>query len=145
MMQGCIDALAPGKSVRLHNDFHWNQLRINGDRIVVLDFERMCLGDPLMDVANFACQLRMLGYRSEYGVQKQAASRWAHLFLEEWTRRKGERIEPFHFRFFTALSLLELARGMIRHLRCGWRQLAGECIELAFNSVSSVGKEAIAT
>jgi len=137
-----IQTIEPGISVRLHNDFHWDQFRIDEGRFVLLDFERMCLGNPLVDVANFATQLRMLGHRPQYGVNQSTAASWAVTFLEEWQRRSGQPIDPLRCRCFTILSLLELARGMMRHLRSGWRDLVDACIRQARAEASHVRTEA---
>ncbi len=127
----------------LHNDFHWNQLRLDGDRIVFLDLERVCVGDPLIDVANLATQLRMLADRPAVGVRREDAARWAEAFLEAWSRETDRRIDPRRFRCYAALSRLELARGMMRHLRSGWRDLAERCITLAERDVSSTSGEVV--
>ncbi|MFQ5502801.1 MAG: phosphotransferase, partial [Phycisphaerae bacterium] len=127
--------------VTLHNDFHWNQLRINDDRIAMLDLERMCLGDPLVDVANFAGQVRMLGVRPEHEIDSATATTWAYAFLEEWSIYTCRHIHPIRFRCYLAVTLLELARGMMRHLRPGWQDLAHRCVEQASGDMGSLARE----
>lgn len=126
-----LDDLEVEQTAVLHNDFHWNQVRIQGDRVTLLDFERMCIGDPVIDIANFATQLRMLGHRPEYDVSPEQADAWAQAFLQSCSRNNGCRIAPDSLACYSALSLLELARGMMRHLRPGWRELADRCIAFA--------------
>lgn len=135
--------LAVGQTAILHNDFHWNQLRIHGNRFTLLDLERMCIGDPMIDVANFATQLRMLGHRPEHDVSTEQAAGWAQAFLQAWSRNSGVRLAPDSFACYSALSLLELARGMMRHLRPGWRELAGRCIESARAGLVPANAEAV--
>jgi aminoglycoside phosphotransferase (APT) family kinase protein len=115
--------------VTLHNDFHWNQVTIRSSRVVVLDLERIGLGDPLLDVANFVTQLRMLSVRGEPGVAPDAAASWVGSFLHEWQRAGGERLDPVRMRLYSAVSLLDLARGMMRHLRADAATLAKVCLE----------------
>ncbi|MBI4717176.1 MAG: hypothetical protein HY763_05180 [Planctomycetes bacterium] len=115
----------------LHNDFHWNQLSIKRHDYTLLDLERMAEGDPLIDVANFATQLQMLGDRPELGIDPQTASGWRQAFLSEWARQDGQALDRPRFACYAALSRLELARGMMRHLRPGWRGLATRCLEQA--------------
>lgn len=112
----------------LHNDFHWNQLSIKRDRFALLDLERMRAGDPLLDVANFATQLQMLGDRPEHPVDVAMAQRWRALFLEQWNRLARPAVDVRRLTAYAALSRMELARGMMRHLRPGWRQLTSQCI-----------------
>jgi len=116
--------------VTLHNDFHWNQTRLAGDRIALLDLERMSVGDSMVDVANFVTQLRLLGRRPEHEVSPEQADRWADQFLDSWTDCCGN-LDTARFHSCAALSCLELARGMMRHLRPGWRALAATCVERA--------------
>lgn len=128
--------------VTLHNDLHFGQIRIKRGRFALLDLERMALGDPLIDVANFATQLRMLGHRDEYGVDAGTAGRWADEFLEQWSRQALEPMNAERFRCYAVWSLLCLAHGMMRHLRAGWRPLVYRCIESAEAAITSAGQGA---
>lgn len=129
--------------VTLHNDLHWNQVRIDGERFTLLDLERMAIGDPLIDIANLATQLRMLGHRPEFSVDVATTIQWTNEFIQQWERVSQERINPERFRCYTVLSLLSLARGMMRHLRQGWRQLASTCIELSQTELCATSREVI--
>jgi aminoglycoside phosphotransferase (APT) family kinase protein len=115
----------------LHNDLHWKQFRFKDDRVAVLDLERMCSGDALVDAANLATQLRMLGLRPETGVEPSTAQCWAGEFEEAWRRVARRPIDPIRWQAYSMVSLLELARGMMRHLRPGWRALAARCVQSA--------------
>ena len=132
-------------SVTLHNDLHWKQILVDGERFTFLDLERMATGDPLIDVANLAAQMRMLGHRGEISVDVATAQAWAGEFLTQWERRIGKPINATRFRCYVVCSLFCLARGMMRHLRPGWRTLAQTCLELAESQLSSTGREAMAT
>lgn len=138
-----LDRLDGCDVVTLHNDLHWNQMRVDGDRFTFLDLERMAVGDPLIDVANLATQVRMLGHRGEFLVDAATASAWAAEFIGRWEHQTGRRIDTGRFRCYTALSLLSLARGMMRHLRVGWRKLADRCIEMASDELNAANREAI--
>ncbi|HEY3242203.1 MAG TPA: hypothetical protein VGM03_02540 [Phycisphaerae bacterium] len=126
-----LRTLAPAAPVTLHNDFHWNQIRMEPDRLTILDLERLRCGDPWIDVANYATQLRMLAYRPEHAVDHQTAEAWRAEFLEQWSRGADRAANSNAFRCYSVLSLLELARGMLRHLRCGWPALAEHCVNQA--------------
>ncbi|UCF22915.1 MAG: aminoglycoside phosphotransferase family protein [Ralstonia sp.] len=112
----------------LHNDFHWNQLQIKGNRYALLDLERICCGDPLIDVANFVTQLRLLGVRPELDVEPMTAEVWARTFLIAWERRTARPVVADRLRVYSVLSRLEFARGMMRHARSGWPILAEHCV-----------------
>lgn len=129
--------------VTLHNDLHWNQIRVDGDRFTLLDLERMAVGDPLIDVANLATQLRMLGHRPEFPVDPVTTQRWTEEFIRQWEHLSQERVDAVRFRCYAVLSLLSLARGMMRHLRQGWRPLAIKCIDLAETELSATSREVI--
>ncbi|MFQ5491317.1 MAG: phosphotransferase family protein [Phycisphaerae bacterium] len=131
-----VDPVAP---VSLHNDFHWNQLTIKKDRWTLLDLERMASGDPMVDVANFAMQLRTLGDRPEIDVTANQALRWAGLFLEAWRRLGRTQIDADRFRSYAVVSLLQLARGMMRHLRPGWADLTRCCLDRAETLLNQTG------
>ncbi len=144
LLSGLAD-VEPVRPATLHNDLHWNQLRFADQAVFVLDLERMCLGDPLLDVANLAMQLRMLAHRPECGVNPSAAEAWTEALLDAWSGVNGQPIEPVRFGCYSAIALLELARGMMRHLRPGWRQLALQCLEQAHASMDSRRKEVLLT
>jgi len=73
-------ASAPPEAL-IHNDFHWNQLCFKRARAYLLDLDRLCLGDALVDVANLAVQLMMLPHRDELAVAPPEARQWADCFL----------------------------------------------------------------
>lgn len=45
----------------IHRDFHDGQLLVDRDRIGVLDFDLMAVGDPALDLANFLAHLELRG------------------------------------------------------------------------------------
>lgn len=127
--------------VTLHNDFHWNQLSIKKERFALLDLERMGLGDPLIDVANFATQIRMLADRRDQSVERSVADVWADQFLEQWSRSAGKALDDRRLVIYGVLSRLELARGMLRHLRPHWCELAERCLAAAESELSGLPRE----
>lgn len=132
-----IDRPTSCTSVTLHNDFHWKQLAIKGNRFVLFDLDRMARGDALLDVVNFATQLQMLGYRSDLSVDVETAQAWRQSFLNHWADMQTQPVDELRSRCYATLSRLELARGMMRHLRPGWMELAHRCVDLSFHDYSS--------
>jgi aminoglycoside phosphotransferase (APT) family kinase protein len=126
-----INNMHPDRAVTLHNDLHAQQMGVQQNRITFLDLERMAMGDPCVDVASLVTQLRMLGHRPEMSVDPADAEQWANTFLEAWERVTGSRIDAARLHGLSILALLRLARGMMRHLRPGWREFAGQCLARA--------------
>lgn len=141
--ESVIATIEAAPLVTLHNDFHWNQMSIKGSRFALFDLERMCLGDAYSDVANFATQLQMLGQRPEQGLDVETTLCWRHTFLEQWQQVTGERIDSTRLALHAALSRMDLARGMLRHLRPGWRGLAQTCIEMALEDLTVRGSRGV--
>jgi aminoglycoside phosphotransferase (APT) family kinase protein len=159
-MQASLDALLvelsrrcpddhPAHSGTCHNDFHWNQFRGQPDRLTILDLERCAVGDPNVDVATFQIQLAMLPHRPQLGVSKAEASAWSQAFRSAWESQadSGSAAHPreneARLRWHSAIALLVLARGMMRHLRPGWPDLAGCCLESAMSRLGSSTTEAV--
>ncbi len=45
----------------VHRDFYYSQVLFDGPRVTLIDFDLLALGDPAVDVANFAAHLYFLG------------------------------------------------------------------------------------
>ncbi len=140
---GRLESLQVEGPVTLHNDLHWNQVRIHQRRCAMLDLEQMCIGDPLVDVANFVTQVRMLGQRREREVDPAQAEQWAQEFLTHWESATGRPISVERLHLYASISLLGLARGMMRHLRPGWQELAQQCVEQAEAELNLIGRGAV--
>ncbi len=46
-----------GGKVGIHRDYYADQLLVDGDRVVLLDFDLYCAGDPALDIGNFAAHI----------------------------------------------------------------------------------------
>lgn len=131
----------PTARATCHNDFHWNQFRGRPERLTVLDLERLALGDPCVDVATFIAQLSMLPHRNELNVTASEAASWSQAFLTSWQDIAGNLPDNAKLKWYSAIAQLVLARGMMRHLRSGWPELARRCVESASCSLVSGTKE----
>ena len=130
-----LEATIPGPSVTLHNDLHPNQILFKRGRVILLDLERMAFGSADIDIANLAVQLQMLAFRPDRNADPQEARSWRHQLLQGWLDVSGEEPDPRRFHLLCARSRLELARGMIRHLR-PWRvPFAIGCVQGAADDV----------
>ena len=48
-------------AVPIHRDFYYSQLLVAGNRLTLIDFDLLALGDPALDVANFTAHLAFMG------------------------------------------------------------------------------------
>ncbi len=115
----------------IHNDFHWNQLRVKRNRMTLLDLERCAIGDPCIDVATFTTQISMLATRGDVQVSGAQAAQWRQAFLEAWESTTRVPVNVDRLQWYSVVALLTLARGMIRHLRPGWPMFVRHCVEHA--------------
>jgi len=123
--------LEPVHPVTLHNDLHLHQVLAKRGRFTFLDLERMSLGDPLIDIANFAAQLSILPHRRDFAVEPERAARWRARFLASLFEQTGEVFDDPRFHWFAAAAFLRHAHGAMRHLRPGWRDTVQTCVRLA--------------
>lgn len=115
--------------VTLHNDFHWNQLAIKKDRFTLFDLDRMARGDALIDVANLAAQLEMLGRRPDVFVAAEESRQWRNAVLQTWLLQNPKNLDIRRFHVYASVARWEVARGLLRHLRPGWMTFAQACLE----------------
>ncbi|MCB9854223.1 MAG: aminoglycoside phosphotransferase family protein [Phycisphaerales bacterium] len=115
----------------LHNDLHPRQFRVNGDGIALLDLDRVCRGPAIVDIANFAAQVEAMGDRGDSVLDAINAKRLASAFLRHYESLESAPLDEFHLRHHMAVANLNLARGMMRHLKSGWRSLTESCVRRA--------------
>jgi len=127
-------------SATIHRDFYFDQVRVRKHRCTIVDLERLGIGDPLVDVASFVVQMRLLEHRAEFGISGDRVHRWSRLFLEQWRRVSTTPFASATWEFYSALAAVELARGVMRRLRGGWSQLAHRCLEDAERSLVESAK-----
>ncbi len=123
-----LSGINPGDLVTIHNDFYFDQVLIRSKNCVFVDFERVCRGDALIDVANYAVQLRMLAYRPEFGLSAEQARAGAAGFLNHYSSVLNGVGAERRCCAYGAVALLALARAMARHLRPGWRLVLEKCL-----------------
>ncbi len=136
-VRGVIESLKarvpgpPAVERTVHNDFHHKQLLGRSNRLTILDLERCCLGDPCVDVATFSAQLSFLSSRPDVEVSQAESDAWSLGFLKAWESVTGESLNVARLRWHSAVAMLTLARGMLRHLRPGWPATVHACVERA--------------
>lgn len=133
--ESVVGRAAWNPTAMLHNDLHLGQVGLRHDRMVLFDLERLAIGDPIVDVANLYVQIRLAGLRDEFAIDPPTANEWAKAQVDAF-RTAGVSIDSLLFQICASLSALELARGMMRHLRANWFDTAEQCIHLSERLIS---------
>ncbi len=117
--------------VLTHRDFHDGQLLADHQSLCLLDFDSLCLADPMVDIANFAAhvELRYLQWRNRNRAtmgQKLAALKQGY-----------EAVMPFDnhaYHWYRATALLRLAQ--VYALRPRWRFLSTRITNCAIHVIA---------
>jgi len=120
----------------LHNDLHTRQFVIKRRGVSLIDLDRAAIGSADVDVAQLATQLEMLANRPDFEADTSTATMWKQSFLSHWKAVAGHESDPVRFHLLAARTRLELARGMMRHMRPWWRPFAAECVARAVDDVA---------
>ena len=87
----------------IHRDFYADQLLVDGDRLLLLDFDLFCEGDPALDIGNFAAHIIEQSLR-ECGDPNARAGREQAL-IDRYLSLAGEKQRPA-VAAYTTLSLV---------------------------------------
>jgi Phosphotransferase enzyme family len=111
----------PARSTLVHRDYHERQVLIRGPETVLIDFDTLCFGDPVIDVGNFIAHLRVASLRTQVPSRDLET-----LFLAAYGRARGEKldgpIEPY-----VKAPLLRLACLNVFSTR--WRRVAEQLLD----------------
>lgn len=110
-LEDAADTLPPGPRTLIHGDFHAGQVGVDGQRIVLFDFDEFALGDPLEDLAAFVTRLPAAGAPAEFGTLLVAA--YAQAAPEQFSRRR------LHWHLALQM-LLQASRAFVFQVE-GWR------------------------
>ena len=104
LLDGCrrlAGALA-GPVTAIHRDFYADQIIVDGERLVLLDFDLYCEGHAGLDLGNFAGHLVEHGLREPAHAPRLAAA--AAALEDEYVRLAGKAVRR-SIRAYTALTL----------------------------------------
>jgi hypothetical protein len=124
---GC-DELAP---TMIHRDFYYAHVLCQPERIGVIDFDSLSIGDPALDVGHFLAHLEALGYRRAGDPDRFAdtAARFLECYLEAAPADVRGRIPFYKSYTHVKLASIEVSR------RSGeWRTRAADYTDLAVRS-----------
>jgi hypothetical protein len=110
----------------VHRDFYADQVLVDGERLILLDFDLYCVGDPALDVGNF------LGHITEQSMRTTGdPGALAHLeraMEDRFVELSGEAARPA----IRAYAALTLARHVhLSTLFAERRHLTGGLLELS--------------
>ena len=121
------EASDPPDDLVVHGDLYENQVLVDGDRLGLLDLDDLGPGDPLLDAANFAAHLLLLGTGG--GPAGGVILRFRDELLAGFCRRFD--VDPAALAWREAYCLLRLAGGPFRVLHPEWPHRTADRLALA--------------
>ena len=119
----------------VHRDFYYSQVLFDGPRLILIDFDLFALGDPAIDVANFAAHLHFLGL--QHLGHLDALADEAVRFVAAYARfRLVDSAFLRRFAFYQAATFFRLMKvvaprpGLANHFDTLYRRTA-KCLEVA--------------
>lgn len=108
-------ALSFDTETPIHKDFHYGHIVV-GDRLKIIDFDEMRLGDPNFDLAHFCANLHLLAYRTS--TMPFSFSALQRAFLGAYAAEAGWEADE-RFVYFYAYTCLKIAKQLctLRGLR----------------------------
>ena len=103
-LEDLISALAPGRPVPAHRDFHDGQILVDGSRAVFLDFDTVALAEAELDVANFLAHLELRSVRRP----RVPTERLAAIFIGAYRAHGGPALHGGRLDWYFASALLRL-------------------------------------
>ncbi|MFQ6027807.1 MAG: aminoglycoside phosphotransferase family protein, partial [Dehalococcoidia bacterium] len=94
----------------VHRDFHLGNVLVDKDRLTLIDWDRTCHGDSLLDVGHFLASLQRVSLRNKGSVSALAEAKQG--FLEEYLNHSQERENRVSL--FEALFLVSEASYALR-------------------------------
>ncbi len=122
------DIIPDSPRTMIHRDFYHGNLIWDDKHLVILDFDQLAIGDPAMDVGHMLAQLACLAYR-ETG-RADAYEPGAQAFVRSYFAMNPAEF-GMRLPFFTAYTFVKLAYQAEERKPSGWRDLAGQFIDLA--------------
>jgi aminoglycoside phosphotransferase (APT) family kinase protein len=133
-LEQIIDVLEAGLTVAdsnapttlVHGTFKIAQVLVRGDRLALVDFDSVGVGDPLHDVAEFAASLLYLAF--SHGIASTAVWDGLDRFVNAYEQRVQWRCDRRRIWWYTALFLLGKIHASLKTLECA----TDEQVEPAF-------------
>jgi hypothetical protein len=118
-------------STMIHRDFYYAHVLWRPDRIGVIDFDSLSIGDPALDVGHFLAHLEALGYRRAVDPDRFADA--GARFLECYLDSGPADVRP-SLTFFRSYTHLKLASIEVARQSGDWRRRVADYADLAVRS-----------
>lgn len=128
-LAGEIPTYAP---VMIHRDFSYQNVLWDGQRVWVLDFDQLSMGDPALDVGHFVTHLENLAYRTT--DQWQSIAEGAGFFVKSYVKRNFVNLD-LKLPFYRAYTFLRIAASKVRGQRRKSKQAARVLTSLACQEI----------
>jgi aminoglycoside phosphotransferase (APT) family kinase protein len=113
----------------IHGDFHAGQVLVRGRRSWIVDFDRVAVGDPLIDPATLTAGLLL--EVTEERLARPVARRAAKVFLRAYAEAWPAVSDPERLAWQVAATLHQSAVAPLRQLRTDWPALVSRRLDLA--------------
>ncbi len=127
-LQGLVGQMPRQSPALIHRDFYPANVLSDGQRIWVLDFDQLRLGDPALDVGHFLAHVQNVAYRATGRADSLADA--GAVFLRSYLRKNPLELEP-RLRFYRAWTFLKLAAKEANRKRGEWLHFLSVLTELA--------------
>ena len=119
-----------GPPVPVHGDCHLANLLLDGEGVTLLDLDEMALGDPELDLAQFATRALLVALHGGSGLDA-AVSLAVHL-PEAYTAAGGRVVQaPAYAWYFAGCLLSHQIRTCVRHLAPDLERLVQRLVTIA--------------
>ncbi len=81
-----------GKTI-IHNDFYPNNIIINKNRVLVIDFDKSCIGQYMNDLATITAVFNLPDQLWKINLRQKNKEKAKKIFLEEYASKSGEAKE----------------------------------------------------
>jgi len=115
-----VPAPADAPRVQIHGDFHMDQLRVRGERLVLFDLDELAIGDPLEDLASFVVKCPLADAR----LARQACA----ALIDAYARCRPALFDAARLSWHLSVQWLHKASRAYVWQRPGWRAAAEEAL-----------------
>jgi aminoglycoside phosphotransferase (APT) family kinase protein len=112
---------SPHAPVMIHKDFYYGNALFDGQRVCVVDFDELSIGDPALDVGHFVAHLEAFAYRCV--GRTGAFSEAARTFVNSYQERVPLTLDKRGLTFYKAYTFLKLAATEVTRRRAGWKSM----------------------
>jgi hypothetical protein len=122
----------PAQFGQIHGDFHIDQLRLNGERLMVFDLDELAIGDPLEDLASFVVKCQLGDAHLAQAVRER--------LIEAYARLRPAAFDSRRMNWHLAAQWLHKASRAYVWQRPGWRVAATQMVEEAQRCVARLAR-----